>query len=154
VDASYVFQQSGAYLQGDGRDDIREVDAGAALSGQPTFYTFNGVAFQYDHRPIEVEVGKRIRLWLLNAGPTGAMSFHVIGGQFDTTYAEGGYLLKDGRDAFGSVSGGSQALSLAPGQGGFVELTLPEAGTYSFVNHDMPLGENGAHGLFRAVHAK
>lgn len=114
-------------------------------------HAFNGTAFQYDHRPIEVRTGERVRLWLLNAGPAGVMSFHVVGGQFDTTYAEGAYLLKDGRDAFGSQSGGSQALALTPGQGGFVELTLPEAGTYPFVSHDMPTAENGAHGLLKAV---
>ncbi|KAB7744199.1 multicopper oxidase domain-containing protein [Nostocoides sp. F2B08] len=151
VEASYVFQQSGAYVLGDGRTSIEEVDAAAALTGAPSFFTFNGVAFQYDHRPIEVEVGERVRAWLLNAGPTGSMSFHVIGSQFETTYAEGGYLLKDGADAFGSHSAGSQALALQPGQGGFVEMTLPEAGTYPFVTHDMPLAESGAHGLFRAV---
>lgn len=151
VDASFVLQQSGAYVLGDGREDIQEVDAAAAVTGQPSFYTFNGVAFQYDHRPIEVTVGERVRVWLLNAGPTGHLTFHVIGSQFDTTYAEGGYLLKDGVDAFGSESGGSQALAIGPGQGGFVEFTLPETGTYPFVTHDMPLAENGAHGLFKAA---
>src|SRR5690606_24947864 len=42
VDHSYVFQQSGVYVNGDGRTQIHEVDAAAALTGEPTFYTFNG----------------------------------------------------------------------------------------------------------------
>lgn len=151
VAASYVIQQSGAYVLGDGRTDIQEVDAQAAMHDRPSFYSFNGTAFQYDHRPITVRTGERVRLWLLNAGPEGTMSFHVVGGQFDTTYREGGYLLKDGVDAFGTESGGSQALALAPGQGGFVELSLPEPGHYPFVSHDIPTAENGAHGILEAV---
>lgn len=45
-------------------------------------------------------------------------------------------------------AGGSQALALAPAQGGFVELVFPEAGHYPFVTHYMSDGERGAHGLF------
>ncbi|MEO6999917.1 MAG: multicopper oxidase domain-containing protein, partial [Terracoccus sp.] len=43
--------------------------------------------------------------------------------------------------------GGSQALSLAPAQGGFVELALPEAGHYPFISHLMVDAERGAHGV-------
>lgn len=69
----------------------------------------------------------------------------MVGGQFDAVFAEGEYLLKDG----GSTgSGGAQALALSPAQGGFVELTFTEAGTYSFVSHVLADAEKGAHGAF------
>ncbi len=150
VAASYVLEEGAAYVGGDGRTTIAEVDADAVLARRPSFLTLNGVAYQYDHRPIDIPVGQRIRVWLLAAGPDAALSFHVIGGQFDTTYAEGAYLLKDGRDAFGERGGGAQALALQPGQGGFVEFTLPEAGTYPFTSHVMTDAERGAHGRFVA----
>ncbi|HEX2857717.1 MAG TPA: multicopper oxidase domain-containing protein [Propionibacteriaceae bacterium] len=151
VSASFVLQQDAVYVAGDGRGTPQEVDSQAASSGAtPTFYTFNGIAFQYDHRPLVVPVGRRIRLWLLNAGPVGVMDFHVVGAQFDTVYLEGAYQLKNGRDAFGDSSGGSQVLALQPGQGGFVELTLPEAGHYPFVSHLMADAERGAHGVIVA----
>ena len=67
-------------------------------------------------------------------------SFHVVGEQFDTAYKEGDYLIKDRRDS------GSQALDLLPAQGGFVEMTFNEPGTYSFVNHIMTAAEKGQHG--------
>ena len=86
-------------------------------------------------------VGERVRVWTLDAGPNTASSFHVVGGQFDTVWAEGAYRLKRG-------VGGSQALALAPAQGGFVELVFPEAGTYPFVSHAMVDAERGARGLF------
>ncbi|WP_241978272.1 hypothetical protein [Cryobacterium sp. Hz9] len=88
-------------------------------------------------------MGERIRFWVLDAGPNLASSFHVVGGRFDTVYAEGDYLLRDG----GSTgTGGSQTLGLAPAQGGFVERSFPEAGTYPFVTHAMTDAERGAVG--------
>lgn len=32
-----------------------------------------------------------MRLWVLDAGPNRSTTFHVVGGQFDTAYAEGDY---------------------------------------------------------------
>src|SRR5699024_1335361 len=87
-------------------------------------------------------------LWVLDAGPNRATSFHVVGGQFDTVYAEGAYPLKDGHGPLdGAGEGGSQTLALAPGQGGFVELTMPEAGHYPVVSHYMVDAARGAHGI-------
>ena len=45
---------------------------------------FNGYANQYDHQPLPARVGERVRIWVLDAGPNRATSFHVVGGQFDT----------------------------------------------------------------------
>jgi nitrite reductase (NO-forming) len=71
-----------------------------------------------------------------------------VGGQFDTVFFEGDYLLRDG----GSTgTGGSQTLALQPAQGGFVELVFPEAGDYSFVTHTMSDAEKGATGVFHVV---
>ena len=49
-------------------------------------------------------------------------------------------------DAFGSRDGHSQALNLAPAQGGFVEMQFLESGTYMFVNHSFSEMERGAAG--------
>lgn len=46
---------------------------------------------------------------------------------------------------------GAQVLPLVAAQGGFVEFTLPQAGSYPFVNHSMVRAEQGASGLFKAV---
>ena len=42
-------------------------------------------------------------------------------------------------------------LGLAPAQGGFVELEMPEAGHYPFVTHAMVDAERGAHGVLRVT---
>lgn len=79
---------------------------------------------------------------MTNLGPDQPLSFHVVGEQFDTAYKEGAYLIKN------EDSTGSQALDLLPAQGGFVEMTFNEPGTYSFVNHIMTNAEKGQHGKF------
>ncbi|MEE2031949.1 multicopper oxidase domain-containing protein [Rhodococcus chondri] len=136
VDAEYVIVQSEAYL-GDG-----ETDADKVAAGTPDLVMFNGFANQYLHRPLRAQVGDRIRVWVLAAGPHEGVSFHVVGSQFDTVYKEGAYLLRpDNPDR-----GGAQALDLGVAQGGFVEMEFLEPGTYTFLNHRMFDADRGATG--------
>lgn len=139
VDRSYVLVQGEYYL---GDHDGGTADPDRIATRDPDLVTFNGYANQYDHAPLQAAVGERVRVWVLDAGIERPSSFHIIGGQFDTVWAEGAYLLDH------SAETGSQALALQPAQGGFVELTFPEAGTYPFVSHFMIDAERGAHGLF------
>ena len=139
VDRSYALVQGEYYL---GDHDGGVVDLDRIATGDPDLVTFNGYANQYDHAPLPARVGERVRVWVLDAGIERPSSFHVIGGQFDTVWSEGAYLLRRSTDT------GSQALGLQPAQGGFVELTFPEKGSYPFVSHLMIDAERGAHGLF------
>ncbi|MCO7272874.1 multicopper oxidase domain-containing protein [Cellulosimicrobium cellulans] len=138
VDREYVVVQSELYLgaQGASADDAK------VAAAEPDLLTFNGYANQYRYDPLGARVGERVRVWVLDAGPNRPSAFHVVGGQFDTVYHEGAYALPPG------TSGGSQVLGLLPAQGGFVELTFPEAGTYPFVTHAMSDAERGASGTF------
>ncbi|GAA1798754.1 multicopper oxidase domain-containing protein [Nostocoides veronense] len=147
VDREFVLVQSELYLGANrAKGSADEISADAVLAEQPTGMTFNGIAGQYDQRPLTAQVGDRVRIWVLDAGPNRPSSFHVVGGQFDTVYAEGAWLLRPGPDA-----GGSQVLGLMPGQGGFVELVMPEAGYYPLVSHLMVDAERGAHGIVHVV---
>ncbi len=156
VDRSYLLVQSEVYLgAGRSREDAAEVDAAKVSAERPDAVVFNGIANQYDHAPFAARVGERVRFWLLAAGPNRPTSFHVVGGQFDSVYLEGRWLLRQGR-AVGDTadrgnSAGSQALALAPAQGGFVELVFPEAGHYPAVSHLMVDAERGAHGVVRVI---
>ena len=149
VDREYVVVQSEVYMGegGTSADDATEVDADKVSAEQPDKVVFNGVANQYDQQMFQAKVGERVRFWVLDAGPNRPSAFHIVGGQFDTVYFEGGYQLKDGVDAFGSTDGGSQVLGLHVAQGGFVELEFPEAGHYPVVSHVMVDAERGAHGM-------
>ncbi|MGL3149994.1 multicopper oxidase domain-containing protein [Microbacterium sp. A82] len=142
VGRSYVLIQNEFYL---GDHAGGEVDVEALAEEKPDLVVFNGYANQYDHAPLPAKVGERVRIWVLDAGPNRASSFHVVGGQFDTVWSEGRYLIDH------AVDTGSQALSLLPAQGGFVELAFPEAGHYPFVSHIMIDAERGAHGVFEVT---
>ncbi len=149
VDRSYVVVQSEVYLSSPGttRDDATEVDASKASAERPDRVVFNGIANQYDQAPFAAKVGERVRFWVLVAGPNRATSFHIVGGQYDTVWREGGYELKQGLDPYGGTGGGSQTLALAPAEGGFVEVVFPEVGKYPVVSHVMVDAERGAHGF-------
>jgi nitrite reductase (NO-forming) len=137
VDHELLLVQSELYLGAQGAD----ADPARLATQQPDLVVFNGYANAYRYAPLRVRTGERVRVWVLDAGPNRPSSFHVVGGQFDTVYSEGAYLLRDGGP---TGTGGAQALALQPAQGGFVELELPEAGHYSAVTHVMGDAEKGA----------
>ena len=155
VDHEYLLVQNETYLAAPSPDqpNLPEganavVDPAKIAAGTPSLTMFNGHATQYMHAPLTARTGERVRIWVLAAGPSKGTSFHVVGGQFDTVYKEGAYALTPGR---ANDPGGAQALDLAPAQGGFVELSFPEAGTYTFVNHSFAEAERGARGLIEVT---
>lgn len=107
----------------------------------PDVVAFNGYASQYKIDPIAVPFGKPIRMWVLDAGPNKWTAFHVIGTTFDTT------------DVEGVVGHGSQTISLAPSQGGWVQFTLAQQGNYPFVTHDFGDMAKGAAGMLHTTGA-
>ncbi|MCK6211813.1 multicopper oxidase domain-containing protein [Georgenia sp. EYE_87] len=144
VDREYLLVQSELYLGAvDGPADADKIAA-----EEPDLVVFNGYANQYDHDRLPARVGETVRVWVLDAGPSRGSSFHVVGGQFDTVYSEGAYRLGGPDGVGGDPTGGAQVLPLTAAQGGFVELTFPEAGNYPFVSHAMVDAERGAHGVF------
>ncbi len=140
VDHEFVMVQSELYTAPKG--DVASLDK--MLADKWDAIVFNGYPNQYLHRPIRVEPGQRIRVWVLDVGPSENSSFHIVGTIFDTTYKEGAYLLRPGGQ------GGSQALDLQPAQGGFVEFDFAVPGLYPFVTHKFSNASKGALGLFQA----
>lgn len=106
---------------------------------------FNGFVNQYKFAPIRVEPGERVRVWVIDDGPSENSAFHIVGTIFDTVWKEGAYLLQP--DA---THGGSQVLDLQPAQGGFVEFTLAVKGLYPMITHKFSNVGKGALGLFQA----
>jgi nitrite reductase (NO-forming) len=140
VDREYVLVSSELYLGTPGS----AAQVAKMRADTPDAWVFNGVAAQYAKAPLRVRAGERVRFWVVAAGPSDGVAFHVVGAVFDTVYKEGAYAL---RARGGGGSGGSQVLDLAAAQGGFVETEFAAAGHYSFVDHDMRHAEAGAHGV-------
>lgn len=142
---SYVLVQSEMYLAASGEG----TDGAKVAAAAPDIVAFNGRAFQYVAHPLTARAGERVRMWVLDAGPNAALSFHVVGTQFDTVWTEGAYSIRDSLQAEAPDAGrvGAQVLPLLAAQGGFVEFVAPEPGHYPFVNHQMSLAEKGAQGV-------
>ncbi len=140
VDREYVMLQSELYEGPHG--DVP--DMARMTAEQYDAVMFNGYANQYKFAPIKIQPDDRVRVWVLDDGPSQSSSFHVIGTIFDTVYKEGAYLLGPTPGV-----GGSQSLDLMPAQGGFVEFTPTEAGSYPFVTHKFNDASQGALGLFQ-----
>ncbi|MDZ4827284.1 MAG: multicopper oxidase domain-containing protein [Actinomycetota bacterium] len=141
VDHEYVFVQSELYEAAEGE----VADYQKMLDEDWDAIVFNGAVNQYRDRPIQVEVGDRVRAWVMDDGPSENSSFHIVGTIFDTAFKEGVYLLQPDESR-----GGAQALDLQPAQGGFVEFTFDEEGLYPIVTHKFANVPKGALGLFQA----
>jgi nitrite reductase (NO-forming) len=143
VDNEFAFVQSEWYLAGQGEP----VDYAKAASGAPApdFVVFNGVANQYKDNPIQVTTKGRVRVFVLDAGPSIDSSYHVVGTIFDQVIKEGVALLR------GNAGGwGAQAVDLSPAQGAIIEFTPQEDGMYPFVTHAFNFVVRGALGIFMA----
>ncbi len=143
VSAEYMLVQSELYLGPDGESG----DGAKMTSGTPDAVVFNGYYDQYRHRPLPARAGDRVRIWVVDAGLTRSSAFHVVGTQFDTVFNDGAYLVRPDNPARGAA----QTLALQPGQGGFVEFTLPEPGQYPFMSHLMVDADRGASGMLSAT---
>jgi nitrite reductase (NO-forming) len=89
VDREYAVVQSEFYAKPD--PNGRQVD-GAPLHvldgerlrvSEPTHTVFNGVHNGMVAKPLEAKPGERVRLFVLNVGPSKTSSFHVVGTIFD-----------------------------------------------------------------------
>jgi nitrite reductase (NO-forming) len=143
VDHEFAFVQHEYYLgpQGEPGDFTKM----ARTAPEPDLVVFNGVANQYLDHPIAVGVDERIRVWIVNNGPSVDSSFHVVGSIFDTVVKEGVELARDNPGGWGA-----QAVDLAPAQGAYVEFELADDGLYPFVTHAFNHVGAGALGLFEA----
>jgi len=143
VDKEFAVVQSEWYL-GPQKEptDLTKAAAGAPA---PDFVMFNGVANQYLDNPIQIGTGKRVRIFLLDAGPNIDSSFHIVGTIFDTVIKEGIHLLR-GNDG----NWGSQAVDLSPAQGAIIEFQTAEDGQYPMVTHAFNFVGRGALGLFQS----
>ena len=140
-DHEYVLVQSELYLGANGK----EGDLTKMLAEDFDAVVFNGYYNQYKFAPIRVEPNQRVRVWVIDDGPSENSAFHIVGTIFDTVWKEGTYLLRPD-----SRRGGSQVLDLQPAQGGFVEFSFAEPGFYPIVTHKFANASKGALGLFQA----
>jgi nitrite reductase (NO-forming) len=137
VDKELWVTQQEFYIGQPGQD----ADMGKMQEKKPDVIAFNGFANQYKDAPIGVKRGEKVRMYVLNAGPSIWSAFHVIGTVFDATHTDNG------------IAHDVQTIDLAPSQGGWVEFTLDEEGAYPFVTHAFGDAVKGAIGVLQTRNA-
>lgn len=144
VDREYVIVQSEFYVKPDPQK--RQVD-GAPLyvldtdrlkDSRPTHTVFNGVHNGMVKNPLLAKTGERVRLHVLNVGPSKTSSFHVVGTIFDRVWLEGN---PDNQFR------GMQTVLLGSSNAATVEFLIPEDGSYIMVDHHFANASQGAIGL-------
>ncbi len=75
VDAQYVLVGSELFFGPQGGVG----DYAKMLADKPDAVVFNGFPFAYQHESLRAKVGDRVRVWVVDAGPTRALAFHVVG---------------------------------------------------------------------------
>ncbi len=129
VDREYYIMQSEFYTKGKTDEKgLQEFDQDKGVDENPSYVVFNGKknALMGD-KMLEAKVGETVRLYVGNAGPNLASSFHVIGEIFDRVYVEGG----------SKINENVQTTLIPAGGAVIVEFKVEEPGEYVLVDHSI-----------------
>ena len=147
VDREYAVIQSEFYTKPDPGRSARSTarrstcsTATACAPRRPTYTVFNGRYNGMVDKPLPAKPGERVRLFVLNVGPSNTSSFHVVGTIFDRVWIDGNP---------DNQMRGMQTVLLGSSSGAIVEFIIPEAGNYVMVDHHFANASQGAIGLDR-----
>src|SRR5690349_10073322 len=141
VDREYVVIQSEFYARAPAKGDksgVYVLDSDRLRAAQPTHTVFNGVHNGMVKNPLAAKPGERVRLHVLNVGPSKTSSFHVVGTIFDRVWLEGNP---------DNQMRGMQTVLLGSSNSATVEFMIPEEGSYIMVDHHFANASQGAIGL-------
>jgi nitrite reductase (NO-forming) len=138
VDNEYVLVGSEWYLNGDGIQEAASLDMAKARARLADWVTFNGYANQYVTHPLTAKPGETTRFWVVAAGPTNNVNFHVVGTIFDRAWVNS--------DLASPPQQGVQTVVVPAGGGAVFDVKIDDEGLYPFVSHafaDVDLGQVG-----------
>jgi nitrite reductase (NO-forming) len=147
VDREYAIIQSEFYTRPDpGKRKVDGVpltvlDIERVRAKAPTYTVFNGRYNGMVDKPLQAKPNERVRLFVLNVGPSNTSSFHVVGTIFDRVWMDG-----NPENQFR----GMQTVLLGSSSGAIVEFVIPEAGNYAMVDHHFANASQGAIGIIAA----
>ncbi|MGQ0547122.1 MAG: multicopper oxidase domain-containing protein [Betaproteobacteria bacterium] len=120
---------------------VHVLDTERLRASQPNHTVFNGVHDGMIKKPLPARPGERVRLHVLNVGPSKTSSFHVVGTIFDRVWIEGNP---------DNQMRGMQTVLLGSSNSATVEFVIPEAGSYIMVDHHFANASQGAIGIIEA----
>ena len=147
VDREYVVIQSEFYAKPDparkiGKAPLYVLDTAKLRSSQPTHTVFNGVHNGMVRKPLMAKPGERVRLFVLNVGPSKTSSFHIVGTIFDNAYPFADLTP-------GHAFHGVQTVTVPAGGGGVFDVKIDKPGLYPFVSHAFAAVDQGQVGLLK-----
>jgi len=147
VDREYTVIQSEFYTRPDPAkrkvdgQPLYVLDGDRVRSKAPTYTVFNGRYNGMVDKPLPAKPGERVRLFVMNVGPSNTSSFHVVGTIFDRVWIDGN---PDNQFR------GMQTVLLGSSSGAIVEFVIPETGNYVMVDHHFANASQGAIGIIAA----
>ncbi|MEO8838354.1 MAG: multicopper oxidase domain-containing protein, partial [Herbaspirillum sp.] len=148
VDREYMVIQSEFYVKPDPEkrkidgQPLYVLDSDNLKKSIPTYTVFNGLHNGLVKKPLIAKPGERVRLFVLNVGPSKTSSFHIVGTIFDRVWIDGN---PDNQFR------GMQTVLLGSSSSAIVEFMIPEAGQYVMVDHHFANASQGAIGLIDAA---
>jgi nitrite reductase (NO-forming) len=140
ADREYVLVGSEWYLNGPGTDEPAGYDQAKAHAMMPDWVTFNGYANQYATHPLEADPNELVRFYVVAAGPSLDVDFHVVGTIFDRAYVNGDMT---------QPQRGVQTVEVPAGGGAVFDVRIPDEGIYPFVSHSFAAVDLGQVGLLK-----
>jgi nitrite reductase (NO-forming) len=141
ADREYIVVQSEFYAKAPAKGDksgVYVLDSERLRAAQPTHTVFNGMHNGMVKTPLAAKPGERVRLFVMNVGPSKTSSFHVVGTIFDRLWFEGNP---------DNQMRGMQTVLLGSSNSAIVEFMIPEEGSYIMVDHHFANASQGAIGL-------
>jgi nitrite reductase (NO-forming) len=148
VDREYAVVQSEFYPRPDPQKRTVDgkplfvLDPGKVRTKASTYTVFNGVYNGMVDHPLAAKPGERVRLYVLNVGPSNTSSFHVVGTIFDRVWIDGNP---------DNQMRGMQTVLLPSSGAAIVEFKIPESGKYVMVDHHFANASQGAIGVIDAT---
>jgi nitrite reductase (NO-forming) len=144
ADREYVLVGSEWYLGSAGLNSPATLDMTKAEQMTPDWVTWNGYAGQYKTHPLTADPGDTVRFWVVDAGPSQNLDFHVVG-----TVLARAWINADLVDA---PQHDIQTAVVPAGGGGVFDVEIDKPGIYPFVSHSFASVQMGQVGLLNVGH--
>jgi len=145
ADKNYVLVASEWYLSSPGFPQPASLDMAKAQRQEPDWVAWNGYAGQYVTHPLTAQPGQTVRFWVVDAGPSFDVDFHIVGTILDRAWINAD-MTRFQRNI--------QTAPVPAGGGGVFDVKIDKPGLYPFVSHSFAAVDLGQVGLLNVGNVK
>jgi nitrite reductase (NO-forming) len=145
ADRQYVLVSSEWYLNSAGDKAPADLDMVKAEQMTPDWVTWNGYAGQYVKHPLTAMPGQTVRFWVMDAGPSLNVDFHVVGTLLNRAWVDADMT---------QFQRNVQTAVVPAGGGGVFDVKIDKPGLYPFVSHSFASVNLGLVGLLKVGHVE